>query len=224
MDIVRLVLVIIGTVAFAISGAILGVQKKMDVFGVAVLGITTAVGGGILRDVLLGITPAAALRDPIYVAIALVTSVMAFLPPVRRFLTGDHPYVEKLLLWADSAGLAIFTVNGIQVAYQHGFGENHFLVLFVAVLTGVGGGVIRDMFCGERPYIFVKHIYACASIAGAVICIVLWQPLGEGAATLCGAVIVFLIRLFRRISAGVCPRRKGGKRIAYCLLPPPSGR
>ena len=196
MEIIRLVLVIIGTVAFAISGAVLGVQKKMDIFGVAVLGITTAVGGGILRDVLLGITPAAALRDPIYVGIALVTSVMAFLPPVRRFLAGDHIYVEKLLLCADSAGLAIFTVNGVQVAYQHGFGDSYFLVLFVAVLTGVGGGVIRDVFCGERPYIFVKHIYACASIAGALICIVLWQPLGEGAATLCGAVIVFLIRLF----------------------------
>lgn len=155
---------LIGAVAFAISGAALAVKKHMDLFGVAMMGMTTAVGGGILRDLLLGITPPAALRDPLQALVAIATSLLVFLVWKRFHPEGDHRNWEALLLVADSIGLGIFSVHGAAVAIRAGLGGNVFLTLLVGMLTGVGGGVLRDLCCMERPYIFTKHIYACASL------------------------------------------------------------
>ena len=103
---------LIGAVAFAISGAALAVKKHMDLFGVAMMGMTTAVGGGILRDLLLGITPPAALRDPLQALVAIATSLLVFLVWKRFHPEGDHRNWEALLLVADSIGLGIFSVHG----------------------------------------------------------------------------------------------------------------
>ena len=157
---------LIGAVAFAISGAALAVKKHMDLFGVAIMGMTTAVGGGILRDLLLGITPPAALRDPLQALVAIATSLLVFLVWKRFHPEGDHRNWEALLLVADSIGLGIFSVHGAAVAIRAGLGGNVFLTLLVGMLTGVGGGVLRDLCCMERPYIFTKHIYACPSPGG----------------------------------------------------------
>ena len=100
---------LIGAVAFAISGAALAVKKHMDLFGVAMMGMTTAVGGGILRDLLLGITPPAALRDPLQALVAIATSLLVFLVWKRFHPEGDHRNWEALLLVADSIGLGIFS-------------------------------------------------------------------------------------------------------------------
>lgn len=127
------------------------------------MGMTTAVGGGILRDLLLGITPPAALRDPLQALVAIATSLLVFLVWKRFHPEGDHRNWEALLLVADSIGLGIFSVHGAAVAVRAGLGGNVFLTLLVGMLTGVGGGVLRDLCCMERPYIFTKHIYACAS-------------------------------------------------------------
>ena len=176
---------LIGAVAFAISGAALAVKKHMDLFGVAMMGMTTAVGGGILRDLLLGITPPAALRDPLQALVAIATSLLVFLVWKRFHPEGDHRNWEALLLVADSIGLGIFSVHGAAVAVRAGLGGNVFLTLLVGMLTGVGGGVLRDLCCMERPYIFTKHIYACASLAGAAACMLLWSA-GENLALLVG--------------------------------------
>ncbi len=88
----------------------------------------------------------------------------------------------------------MFTVVGIQTAYSVSTGRGAFLVVFVGVITGVGGGVLRDVLAGEKPYIFVKHIYACASIAGAVACVIIWR-FNSTAAVIAGAAIVFVVRL-----------------------------
>lgn len=149
---------LIGAVAFAVSGAALAVKKGMDLFGVAMMGMTTAVGGGILRDVMLGQTPPAA------------------------------------LLVADSIGLGIFSAHGAAIAIQAGGGDNAFLVLFMGMLTGVGGGVLRDVCCMERPYIFTKHIYACASLAGAGACLLLWSG-GRSLALLVGCGVTVVLRI-----------------------------
>lgn len=106
---------LIGAVAFAISGAALAVKKHMDLFGVAMMGMTTAVGGGILRDLLLGITPPAALRDPLQALVAIATSLLVFLVWKRFHPEGDHRNWEALLLVADSIGLGIFSVHGAAV-------------------------------------------------------------------------------------------------------------
>ena len=186
---------LIGTVAFAISGAMTALKKNMDIFGVAFLGLSTAVGGGALRDVLLGITPPVMFREPVYALLAIFVSVVIFIPSVRRLLTRRQSLYERMMLVMDSIGLGVFTVVGINTAYGVSDNFNLFLLIFVGTVTGVGGGVLRDVLAGNTPYIFVKHIYACASIVGAILCAALRAPLGEAASVIIGASAVIIIRL-----------------------------
>lgn len=190
-----LILEIIGTVAFAVSGAMTGLSKKMDIFGVVILGLTTAVGGGMIRDLVLGLTPPAMFTNPIYAAVAAVVSVIVFLPAVRRWLTAYGRVREILMLVMDSLGLGVFTVVGIQRAYTATDHRGLFLLVFVGVVTGVGGGLLRDVMAGQTPYIFVKHVYASASIIGAILCAALWAPLGATMAMILGASVILTIRL-----------------------------
>lgn len=190
-----LILEIIGTVAFAVSGAMTGLSKKMDIFGVVILGLTTAVGGGAVRDVILGLTPPAMFTNPIYAAVAAVVSVVVFLPAVRRWLTTYHRASDLVMLVMDSLGLGVFTVVGIQRAYTATDHRGFFLLVFVGVVSGVGGGLMRDVMAGNTPYIFVKHVYASASILGAILCVVLWQPLGATTAMVLGAAVILAVRL-----------------------------
>ena len=195
MQTLVLILELIGTVAFAVSGAMTALKKHMDIFGVAILGVVTAVGGGALRDIILGITPPTMFAKPIYAAVAVSVSIIAFLPPVRKFLTQTHKLYDETMRFMDSLGLAIFTVMGISTAHSVGSGENIFLLVFVGVITGVGGGIIRDILAGNTPYIFVKHIYACASLVGALLCACTWEALGEVYSMIIGAAAVLIIRV-----------------------------
>ena len=185
---------LIGVVAFAISGAVLGSRKGMDLFGVAMMGMTTAVGGGILRDVLLGLTPPAALRDPLQALVGIAVSLVVFIVWQHSHPGREHRWQEALLLVADSIGLGIFTAHGVAVAMQAGYDSRVFLVLFVGVVTGVGGGVLRDVCCMERPYIFTKHIYALASLAGAAVCMLLWTS-GQSIAMLTSCALTVVLRV-----------------------------
>lgn len=186
---------IIGTIAFALSGGLTAVKHKMDVFGVAILGLTTATGGGIIRDLILGITPPSMFIKPVYALTALAVSIIAFTPAVRKYLNHEHPHFDFWILIADSAGLGVFTVAGVRAAIKCGYGDNLFLCLFVGVLTGVGGGVLRDIFAGDRPYIFVRHFYATASLIGAAASFVLLRCLDVVPAVILGALLVFGLRM-----------------------------
>ena len=186
---------IIGTIAFAISGAIVGIQKKMDIFGVSILGLTAAVGGGILRDLILNITPPAAFLNPAFAITAIAVSILFFVPSVRSVFEHRKKVYDTLILIMDSIGLGLFTVVGIDVATSAMAERNLFLITFVGVLTGVGGGILRDVLAGNTPYIFIKHFYACASIIGAWTCVLLWEPLGNAAAMILGAALTVLLRL-----------------------------
>ena len=115
MELFILILEIVGTVSFSRSGAMTGLKKNMDILGVCVLGVTTAVGGGILRDLLLGLTPPATFLDPKYVLMSIVTSLFVFSPVVRRVLFHSRKLYDALMLVSDSAGLGIFTVYGARV-------------------------------------------------------------------------------------------------------------
>ena len=185
---------ILGTIAFAVSGAVVAISKKMDIFGVAILGMTTAVGGGILRDLILGITPPAAFQSPGYALTSIAVSMLVFLPPVRRLLHWNEKLYDTALLLFDAIGLGIFTVIGVQTAYIATGELNAFLAIFVGVVTGCGGGVMRDVFAVSPPYIFVKHFYATASLLGAVACLLLWN-IGQMPAMLIGAAVTLTLRL-----------------------------
>ena len=192
---VLFILEIIGTAVFAASGALAGLQRQLDAFGVVILGVCTACGGGVIRDLTLGITPPVMFCQPVYALVAMGVSALVFLPAVRHLLAVESRAYELIMLWLDSIGLGLFTVVGVQCAFQQAENYNLFLLVFVGVITGVGGGVLRDVFSGERPYIFVRHFYACASIIGALICALCWDRLGANAAMLFGAAAIVVLRL-----------------------------
>lgn len=192
------ILEIIGTIAFASSGALVGIRKNMDIFGVLVLGITTAVGGGCIRDLILGITPPKMFHNFAYVGSAIVTSCLLFLVVyVKKKLLESRflAIYERAMNTFDAIGLGIFTITGIRTAIAVPEKTNLFLLIFVGVVTGIGGGMLRDIMAGTTPFVFVKHVYACASLAGAVLYILLYSRLNEVAAMVISAAAVILIRL-----------------------------
>lgn len=183
-----------GTVAFAVSGAVLGIEKHMDIFGVGLLGITTAVGGGILRDLVVGLTPPRAFQDPIYLLVALGVSVVLFFPFVRRLIGRSKRVFDALMLLMDATGLGIFTITGMNTATTLAGCTDPLLLVFVGLLTGTGGGVLRDILAGDMPYILRKHIYASASIAGGILYLLLQQVWQGAGAILTSVVVVIVIR------------------------------
>lgn len=186
---------IIGTVAFAASGAIVALKKEMDIFGVAILGLFTAVGGGVIRDMILGNTPPAVFKDPVYALVAIITSIIIFLPKVRGLLKKSPKVYDIVMLIMDSVGLGIFTVVGIQTAKSVNPESGYFLLVFVGIVTGVGGGLLRDICAGVTPYIFVKHFYACASLFGSLLCTLLWNYTSENIAMISGSAAVLVLRI-----------------------------
>lgn len=151
---------IIGTVAFALAGALTGIKKKLDVFGVIMLAITTATGGGILRDLLIGNSPPIALRDPTFVLISIVTALASCF--VYHQITRFNYFIQI----CDAIGLGAFTAGGANMAIMQDQ-NTLFIMIVLGVTTGVGGGVLRDLFVQEIPFVFRKEIYAVAAIVGA---------------------------------------------------------
>ena len=196
-QLITFIMEMVGTVAFAASGAMVAVDRAMDIFGVIVLGVTTAVGGGAIRDVILGIAPPAMFQNPIYTLVATITSCVAFLILYlkKELLQGhNRETYDKIMLVMDSIGLGIFTVVGVNAGIRQGHMDNAFLLVFLGTITGVGGGLLRDMMASVPPYIFVKHIYACASIIGAIVCVYMNRFVGNVEAMVVSSIVVVLIR------------------------------
>ena len=189
------ILQLLGTVAFAVSGAMTALHKQMDMLGVTVLGLITAVGGGMVRDVLLGQTPPAIFSDPVTVLTAVAASILVFSPAVRRLLLKTRRIYDLTLRLADSLGLGIFTVIGAQTACGVLEQSNWFAIAFLGTMTGVGGGVLRDVLAGDLPYIFRKHIYALASLFGALVWVALHCWWNDTAALLIGVAVIVAVRL-----------------------------
>lgn len=147
---------------------------------------------------MLGITPPKTFENPVYAIISIFVSVCAFLlvytKKVRLFRYHGKTY-EALLVLADAVGLGTFTVIGVKTAVDVTIAPNAFLFVFMGIMTGVGGGIMRDVLAGSKPYIFVRHVYASACILGSVICVVIYPAIGMNAAMLLGALIVVLVRL-----------------------------
>lgn len=168
IDVMVAVVEYIGTIAFAISGALIAIENRMDILGVAILGCVTAVGGGLLRDIILNLQPAMFL-DPTYVIVAVVTTIVVFVTMyfLKNFKVIHSKAYKVTFNIVDSLGLGIFIVIGARATMNTGT-TNHFLIIFCAVLTAVGGGMLRDLMACRIPVIFRKHIYAVAAIIGAL--------------------------------------------------------
>lgn len=190
-----------GTMAFASSGAMVAIRKHLDLLGILVLGVITAVGGGMIRDVLIGITPPNLFIHPVYVTAAAATVMIIFFA-VRymkismEILESDR--YDRILSFLDAIGLGAFTVVGIDTAIAAGLGQYRFLMIFLGVITGVGGGILRDIMAGETPAVLKRHVYACASIAGAVCYIILLQILNDDLALVLSTILVVVIRVLAR--------------------------
>ena len=180
---------ILGVGASAASGALAGIRKRFDFFGVLMLALITAVGGGMLRDTLMGNLPPMALRFPRYALLALGIATAVFLRPgpVRR--------QERLVQVLDAVGLGAFTAGGGLLSIQRGFGEP-FLVAAFGLLTGIGGGILRDVLTGEPPLVFRREIYASASLVGALLLVPLRRHLGPDPALYTCFGLVVSLRLF----------------------------
>ena len=187
---------LVGTIAFAVSGVLVAKKQKLDLFGAVVLGLFTAVGGGVLRDILLGNTPPVMFRKPVYAMTALVTSSIVFYIEKRSRLMEDSAKMVFVLNVADTVGLGVFAVSGTEMVLHSGHRENLFLALFVGVITAVGGGMIRDMLAGRVPIVMRKRIYAVAALLGAALYYLLRDrgKLGIFAAELITVAVVGLIR------------------------------
>ncbi len=149
-----------GTAVFALTGALRALTKKLDLMGAVVLAIVTAMGGGMMRDALIGRHPPAAFADQTYLLIAIIVGILAF-------FWGRHLHEqENWLITFDAIGLGVFTLVGATVADQAGLGPVG--VIFIAMLTSTGGGALRAMLVAEIPFILKKEIYASASLFGAL--------------------------------------------------------
>ena len=165
------ILEIVGTIAFALSGAMTAISRHMDLFGVVFLGAVTALGGGVMRDILLGQFPPLMFTSYQFLLLATITALLVFLiAHLRRGVYLRHQeQIDSVNNFFDAVGLAAFTVVGIQVAVAAGHQSNHFFCVFLGMTTGVGGGILRDMMSHAVPLVLRKHIYALASIAGGIL-------------------------------------------------------
>lgn len=152
---------IFGTIAFAVSGALIAIEKKLDIFGVIILSITTAVGGGIFRDIILGITPPVAFKDPTYCIISAISAILTF------YFYKKISSLKNVILILDAIGLGVFTALGSNAAIIHGY-TSPFIVVCMGLFTGIGGGILRDVFVKRIPFVFKREIYAVASILGGI--------------------------------------------------------
>ena len=189
MGTVWLTLDLAGTAVFAISGAAIGVKYRLDVFGVCVLAFVAGNAGGMLRDVMLGATPPAALSGWRPVSISLLAALLTFwwYPRLERLRT--------LILLFDAAGLGLFAVSGTEKALA--FGLDPLVAAIIGMLTGIGGGVLRDLLVNEIPTVLHGELYAVAALAGAAVVVaghVLALP-STVPTMIGGAVLCFVIRL-----------------------------
>ena len=192
---------LVGTIAFAISGAFVGIRKGMDIFGVNVLAVTTACGGGLMRDLIIGSIPPQMFRNSFFVGVAIVVANVVFLLMYlhRHMPRKLAPLYDRMLFWFDSLGLAAFTVDGVMAGIAMGHGDNEFLVCFLGFMTAVGGGALRDVLASQMPDIFRKHIYAVAAIAGAVLMVLLLRLFESQRIAMMGGFLLVLV--LRKLAA-----------------------
>lgn len=188
----------IGTISFAISGSLVAIGHGLDLLGVLMVGTITAVGGGIIRDLILGNVPPLIFSNTEVLLASVFTALLVFIFVsfnVNHFASIRHR-VDKINLIFDSVGLGAFSVAGVQLACDCGFSEKFVLCVLMGCLTGVGGGVVRDVLVNEKPYVFTKHVYAVASLVGSILyyLIVCYTPYGNWG-SFAALLVVVVIRL-----------------------------
>lgn len=199
----------VGTIAFALSGGLLGVRKQFDLFGVLFLSFVVAVAGGVMRDVFIGALPPAAILEIHYFLIAVGAGLVTFYwyPRVAS--------MQHQILLFDAVGLGLFAVIGTQKAIEHGI--NPLMAALMGMLSGIGGGMTRDVLAGEIPFVLRSDLYAIAALAGGAIVSLGWAAQVPALySMLAGALFCIVLRLmaiYRGWRAPVAPAKAGDPAI-----------
>ncbi len=163
---------VIGTIAFSVSGSLIACGAGLDIFGVVFVGCITAFGGGMIRDVIIGVTPPAIFQNYILFLVAVLSSIFVF---IAAYMNKEKfrlfkSKIEIINNYFDAVGLAVFSVIGAEIGFSNCYNAvNILLIVICGMITGVGGGIIRDILIDTTPYVFKKYIYALASISGCLI-------------------------------------------------------
>lgn len=200
MENTMFILELIGAAAFAISGAMAAIKRKADIFGVVFLGVITALGGGVIRDVLIGQLPPKMFISYAYLLASLLVSLIVFFDAyIRRekyFANKDK--LSEINNIFDAAGLAVFTISGMNTAM--GVSDNVILILTLGVITGVGGGMLRDMMTNTMPKVLRKRVYAVASLIGGALYYVLHLiGVNDILSAVIGMVTIFVLRVLATV-------------------------
>lgn len=177
---------ILGTIAFSASGAMIGIQRRLDLFGIVFLSVITSFGGGTIRDIILGHFPPRMFYNFEFLAVAVVVSVAVFiLTYVNKVKVAKHvetfEFIKNLI---DAVGLAAFSIAGVEITIAAGYSDNVVLCILMGMTTGVGGGILRDTMTRTVPYVFIKHVYAMASLVGSLLFYILIRVGVNNAASL----------------------------------------
>lgn len=202
MEIFSTVIEVIGIIAFSVSGAMVAIRRKTDLFGVILLAILTAMGGGLLRDMIFSFTPPVIFGLKWYLLICVVVSVIVFLIARKYSKTylENETKIEHINDVFDALGLGIFAVMGTKVGLEHGFGNDAIITISCGVLTCIGGGIIRDVLTKSIPFVLVKRIYAIAAIFGSGVYYIMYLfEINDGVAIVAGVLATFILRLLAMI-------------------------
>ena len=202
MELFSTILEVLGVIAFSISGAMIAIRRKTDYFGVVLLAIITALGGGLTRDVVLSFSPPAFFSMKSYIIISAIIATIVFLF-ARKF---SHTYLENELRIEhindvfDALGLGIFAVMGVKVAFDHGHTDDALISITCGLLTGICGGMLRDVLTNSTPFVLVKRIYALAVLAGSSVYYVLHIyseafHISDEFALIIGCLVTFILRI-----------------------------
>lgn len=200
------VLEIVGLVAFALSGVFIAIEYELDLFGIFFVALCTSLGGGIIRDLVLGAELPLTFLHYEYVLTVIVTvavSLVVFKILDKKLKKPTIRIIKRVVDIFDAIGLGVFTVSGCQTAVNMGRGDNFILMIFVGMITAVGGGILRDLLSGRKPVVVRKDIYALASIVGAVFFYFVHDKINENLAMYLTAGLISAIRIvasFRRIT------------------------
>lgn len=202
MEKLMFILELIGVAAFSIAGTMTAMLRKADVFGVIFAAVITALGGGVIRDVLLGQLPPKMFTNYTYILVATVASIIVFIDAYARKdkYRRSADKLDKINNFFDAVGLAVFTVSGMNMAIECGAMGNPILVIALGVTTGIGGGMLRDMMLGVMVKVLRKRVYAVASLAGGIIYyLLLALSVSNIVSAVAAMTVIFVLRVLATV-------------------------
>lgn len=202
MELFSTIIESLGVVAFSVSGSMIAIRRKTDLFGVILLAIITSLGGGLTRDVIFSFSPPALFGMKWYLLICLVVSVIVFLIARKYSKTylENETKIEHINDVFDALGLGIFAVMGVKVAFEHGYADNAIISISCGLITGICGGMLRDVLTNSMPFVLAKRIYAIAAILGSSVYYVMCVfGINDGVAIIAGTLTAFILRILAMI-------------------------